>query len=410
MKKFLYIVDSFPPVNNQISIRSLEFSKRLMSTDYRPIILTRNLTRRMPLDHSLLNEVPKQLKIYRTKVFELKRRYGLRTLGVKILSKIINVFFFIHWIPFAYIDGRKILKANLDIKLIYTSGPPFFNFLIAFLLHRKFKVPYIIEYRDPWQFSPYIGKKRLQNKLFEIFENKIIYFAKSIITISQALKSLYLRHFPEINEKNVYSIENGLIIKDLKNSYEFSPQKITLTFVGSLYGKRNISPLLEIISKLKLNHFFDDIDLKIKIFGKYNKLSLEKLANDYNIQDVIILGPYLTRSEIHRQVQKSTMAIHIGENVDYPTIAFKVWDYLSNRKKVLYLGREDSFTGNFLTKNDFGTIIPINDIKKGERKFKDLIKSIKNGSFNQQIELGKLQEYRWEEKFNKLMKCLKDSF
>ena len=38
--KFIYIVDSFPPLNHQVGIRTLEISKRLVKQNIFPIILS----------------------------------------------------------------------------------------------------------------------------------------------------------------------------------------------------------------------------------------------------------------------------------------------------------------------------------------------------------------------------------
>ena len=41
-------------------------------------------------------------------------------------------------------------------------------------------------------------------------------------------------------------------------------------------------------------------------------------------------------------------------------------------KKILYLGREDSYTANFIKKNNFRLTIPINNVQKGIEIFKNL--------------------------------------
>ncbi len=111
--KFLFVVNSFPPLNNQNSLRALEISKRLFKKDKYPLILTRKVIKREPKDYSLVKLIPRGLEIYKTPVIELKKRYSLKTLFFKITAKIFNIHYFIHWIPFAYLTGRKLLKNSL---------------------------------------------------------------------------------------------------------------------------------------------------------------------------------------------------------------------------------------------------------------------------------------------------------
>lgn len=49
---------------------------------------------------------------------------------------------------------------------------------------------------------------------------------------------------------------------------------------------------------------------------------------------------------------------------------------MSRRKKVLYLGREGSYTAKFLKENNLGFIIPINNINLGVQKFIKLIEEL----------------------------------
>ncbi|MFX0106326.1 MAG: hypothetical protein ACFE75_12675, partial [Candidatus Hodarchaeota archaeon] len=179
---------------------------------------------------------------------------------------------------------------------------------------------------------------------------------------------------------------------------------------GHLYGQRNIVPLLKIISDLKKKSFFKNQEFILKIFGKYDKLFLKKYIKRLGIQDQVYLGEYLTRSRIFEEISECNLAVHIGENVNYPTIAFKVWDYLSCRKKILYLGREDSYTAQFLKKNNFGIIIPINNINEGKKIFEELLKDLKKSNFANLIEKEKLVQYSWDNIVDKFRLCVENLF
>lgn len=409
--KFLFIVDSFPPLNNQSSLRALEISKRLFKEDKYPLILTRRVLQRQPKDYSLIKMIPRGLEIYKTPIIELKKKYSLKTLFFKMMAKILNIYYYIHWIPFAYLTGKELLKKKKDIKFIYSTGPPFYSHIIAYLLKKKFNVPLFIEYRDPWSFSPYspFKKGNLTQNINLKIERKILRSADVIIVISSALKSFLIEKFPLIKQKPIYSIENGLNLKEYPLLTEVKDNKIIFTFIGTLYGKRDIKPLLNLFSILKKEKMFENLKFTLKIFGKYDKESLNRIINNLNIQDLVFLGEYLTRSQIFEEIKGCTLTVHIGENLDYPTIGFKVWDYLSCRKKILYLGREDSYTANFLKKNDFGVVIPINDLKKGREFLKNLLFEINFNKFNNTIDKEKIENFTWDKKVKKLEMCIEEN-
>ncbi len=403
-QKFLYIVESFPPLARINGIRAFEFSKRLFYNQFYPIILTRSNIKGKLVNYASKKDIPTSFKIYRTHSFELKNDY--------IIFLINNFFrpdFYIDWIPFAYIKAKNILKRNKNIQFLYASGPLFSALIIGYLLKKKFNLPLIIEYQDPWSYNPYLKEnEQMLNKKIDLFlEKKILKSADLIVTVSTALNCFLRTKFPFINGKPLYSIPNGLNINDISKTIQKEKTEILFTFTGNLYGKRDISPLLKIVSELKRENFFKDFNLKIQIFGTYKKSELENIIKKLHIENQVFLGSYIPIFQVYQEIKNSDLAIHIGENMDYPTISFKVWDYLSCNKKILYLGREDSFTSQFLKENDLGIIIPLNNLERGKVILKELLTDISKNSFNNEIGKEKILEFTWEKRGEILLNIIK---
>ncbi|MFX1501755.1 MAG: glycosyltransferase [Promethearchaeota archaeon] len=391
-------MDSFAPINNQISIRAKQFCKRFIKYEIFPIILTPRMLKNSNKDNKLLKGLI-NLKIFRTPLLELNNNLFER------------IKFYIHWIPFAYIWGKKIIKKHQnEIKFIYASGPKFSTHIIAYFLKLKFKIPIIIEYRDPWGFNPYNieNVSKLVKSINLFLEKKILKTANIIITISSELKEFLIRHFKEIHNKKICIIENGFSLQDKKNLKNKTNRVITFTFIGTLYAKRTIIPLFRIISKIRNYELLNLFDFRIRIFGKYNKNLLQDIVDRLKIKKYIFFGNYLNRKELINEIKNSTMPLHVGESLNYPTIAFKVWDYLSCQKKILYLGKKDSYTADFLKNNQFGITIPLNSLDEGTLIFKNLLKDLYNNRYNTSIEKEKLLKFSWKSKFQKLLTCLNE--
>ncbi|MHA1284639.1 MAG: glycosyltransferase [Promethearchaeota archaeon] len=408
--KILYIIDSFPPSGLQSGIRALEFSKRLLKLNIDPIILTKEIESNNMFTKGLVNEIPDNLKIIRTKFLVYRKIFFF-------LNHIIKFDKFFQWFPYAYLQGKRILKEYKNIKLILTSGPNFQCHIISYFLSKKYKKPLILEYRDPWSFNPYhnVGKRLFSiDKIVEyIFEKLILKRANYIIVISKPLKEHLIKFFPFTKNKKIIIIPNGLNLHNynIKNNEKRKPlDKIVFTFTGTIYGKRSIIPLLLIISKLNKENFFHNFNLKINIFGLIYHLNLNALIKKLRIEQFIYYGGVIDRTEALKEIRKCYLPIHIGENIDYPTISFKVWDYLETGKKILYIGREDSYTGKFLRKYNLGFIIPINNLDKGIQKFKELILKIKSGNINVKGDEKTIQRFSWDERVNKLKNIILNKF
>jgi len=109
---------------------------------------------------------------------ELKNKYLL-----EILNHFFRFDFYLSWIPFALFTARRIFHKNTKITFIYAAGPPFDNHIIGYLLHRKYKIPLIVEYRDIWSFNPYLNKHErwLNQKIDNFFEKKILNASRGVV-------------------------------------------------------------------------------------------------------------------------------------------------------------------------------------------------------------------------------------
>jgi glycosyltransferase involved in cell wall biosynthesis len=239
----------------------------------------------------------------------------------------------------------------------------------------------------------------LTKKNYNKIEKKVLKTSDAIIAISEGLKDYLIESFPSIVQKEkVFVLPNGLdMSSSLTTDVSFPPtSEIVFTFTGKLYGLRDLKPLIKIVSSVKDLGKLEDISLKINIFGRYNFEYLSNLIQKYKVSEYFSLNGFIPRPECLKKISESTLTLHIGENFNYPTISFKVWDYLSMRKKIIYLGREDSFTARFLKENDLGFTIPVNEHDLGVKKFISLIDRLKSNQINLEVEPKQLSNYTWD--------------
>ena len=408
-KEILYLSYHFPPYSNILSNRATEFSKRLIKSGYKIFVVSAKNNKNAPIDKELLKAVDSPL-IQNTQVYNLSFSSSGVASSVKkisILKELFNIFLFFHWLPLSFVKSCQIIRNN-HIKIIYTSAPPFFSLVLGYLLKKIFKIPLITEYRDPWSDNPYFlgNVSEFTKKNYNKIDKKVLKTSDAIIAISEGLKEYLIKSFPSIVQKEkIFVLPNGLEMNSsLPTGARFPPNnKIVLTFTGKLYGLRDLKPLIKIVSSVKELGKLKGVSLEINIFGRYNFEYLSNLIQKYNVSEYFSLNGFIPRNECLKKISESTLTLHIGENFNYPTISFKVWDYLSMRKKIVYLGREDSYTARFLKDNNLGFTIPVNDHKAGVKEFISLIDRLVSNQINLEIDPKQLSNYTWDNLTPKLI-------
>jgi glycosyltransferase involved in cell wall biosynthesis len=409
LKEILFISYHFPPFSKILSIRAAEFTQRLANNGYRIFIVSAKSDKNSYKDRELLEKVNSPM-IKNTKVFNLsfaKEGFQSKIKKTTLYFEIFNLVLFLHWIPFAFLASRRIVKKN-NIKLIYVSAPPFFTLLLGFLLKFSCKIPLIIEYRDPWSYNPYLKDtmtKSLENFYLKM-EKKALKSADWIIAISEGMKKFLLENFSETKNKHIHVIPHGINVDDIDKITKRSniPKEITFTFTGNLYGLRDLEPLVKIVSTSHKLGKLNDTSFYINIFGRYDSKHLTSLFKKYDVSNYFHLGGFIPRDVCLEEVYNSSLALHVGENLNYPTLSFKVLEYLSMRKKIVYIGREESYTAKFLEKFGLGITLPINDHDLGLKRFEELIEGLKMQTFRSSISLDDLSQFTWEERTNDLIK------
>jgi len=411
LKEILFISYYFPPFSKILSIRAAEFTKRLVKNGYKIFVISSKSNKNAHKDGELLRKVKSPL-IKNTKVFNLsfaKEGFQSNIKKTTLYFEIFNMVLFLYWIPLAFLASRRIIKKN-NIKLIYVSAPPFFTLLLGYILKFFCKIPLIIEYRDPWSYNPYL--KETMTKSIENFylkmEKRILKSADRIITISEGMKQFLLDNFPETRNKRIHAIPHGINIDDIEKITKRSniPKEITLTFTGNLYGLRDLEPLIRIVSKSHELGKLNNISLNINIFGRYDSKYLTSLFKKYDVYKYFHLEGFVPRDVCLEEVLNSSLALHVGENLNYPTLSFKVLEYLSMRKKIVYIGREESYTAKFLEKYGLGITLPINDLDLGLKRFEELIEGLKKQTFQTNISSDDLYKFTWDERTNDLIKII----
>ncbi|MFD0799456.1 glycosyltransferase family 4 protein [Maribacter chungangensis] len=375
MNKVLIISYYWPPAGGPGVQRWLKFVKYLRDFDVEPVVYVPENPQYPITDSSFLNEVPKDITIYKQPIFEPYRFASLlsRRNTKRISSGIIQsanqslTEKFLLWIRgnFFIPDARKywvrpsveflheILKKE-GIGTIITTGPPHSVHLIGHFLKQHNKVQWIADFRDPWTSIGYHKKLKLmgwaKNRHKEL-EALVLNTADKLVVTSETTK----REFRQLTNKPIKVITNGFDTeKPLAVPLD---QKFTISHIGSMLSGRNPQNLWQVLAELVKENIAFNKALCLQFIGVISKDVLEEIKANGLEHFLKVIG-YVPHDEALAYQQKSQVLL-LAE-IDSPEttgiIPGKLFEYMASGRPILGVGPKNWEVSTMVAQTKTGAI------------------------------------------------------
>ncbi|RTE51820.1 glycosyl transferase family 1 [Arenibacter aquaticus] len=373
MQKVLIITYYWPPAGGPGVQRWLKFVKYLRDFDIEPIVYTPENPNYPITDTSFLDEVPKDIRVYRRKIFEpyalagifSKKKTKQISAGIitsknqSLLEKVLlwirgNLF-----IP----DARKFwvgpsvtfLSDILEkeaIGTVITTGPPHSVHLIGRELKRQLKINWVADFRDPWTSIGYHKKLMLTSfaqRKHKQLERLVLNEADKIIVTSNTTK----KEFAAITNNPIKVITNGYDTYPIIN--EPLDEAFTLSHIGSLLTGRNPHNLWKALSELI--HEFPDFKevFRLQLAGVVSSDVLESIYF-YGLQPYTHLLGYISHEEALQYQKRSQVLLLVEINTEETQgiIPGKVFEYMAAKRPILGVGPVNWEVGRLITESNTG--------------------------------------------------------
>ncbi|MGB2867925.1 MAG: hypothetical protein WBD36_05705, partial [Bacteroidota bacterium] len=326
MKKVLIVTYYFPPSGGPGVQRVLKFVKYLPQFGWEPVVLTVQDGDFPARDESLLQEIPGNVHVYRTKIFEPYRIYrkltgkapgaavdvenipkpGEKKSLAESAAEIIRGTFFIPdarigWFPYAVPQGIQIIK-NEHIDAIYSSSPPYTAAVVARELHRKTGLPWIAGFRDPWTgFLSTPDRWLFPRKIDEYLERSVAEDANLIEAAWVGINADFQEKYPHINRLKFLHLPNGFDSEDYPEFDGKPNERFTVTYTGSMYGKRNPETLLRAVKELIEEKKVDPSKVRLKFIGRFGG-DVRAMFSEFPSEDVVEVVGYVPHGESIREL------------------------------------------------------------------------------------------------------------
>lgn len=389
MKKVLIVSYFFPPVGGGSVMRVTKFCKYLPEFGWSPTVLTA-AQHSVVSDPTLLNELPDGVKVIRVPVSvtqRIKQRFIRRTVsnsmshtavashGIRrIAEKVFLALQDVISVPDQYkswgvpaLHHINTLLRTEKFDAIITTSPPHSVHNLGSLVAKRYRIPWIADFRDPWVGNPlFTHRFSWHRSLASKMEKNVIEKAQRVLVVTDhmqlQLTDRYSGVVPNLNEK-VLTLTNGWDEDDFvglkaKNS---PTSQLLISYVGSIGGTRSSYPLLDALTQLR--KFRPDVfkDIAVRFVGLFSD-SQQRWKNTMGNQ-VYFNSHVPHRESLQYMLDTDVLLVvlHAAEAAEFAYTG-KVFEYIGSGRPILGL-TGDSLASKLILRERLGWAVdPMNTL------------------------------------------------
>jgi glycosyltransferase involved in cell wall biosynthesis len=238
-----------------------------------------------------------------------------------------------------------LFKTQRKYDIIVVTSPPLFVGLIAYVISRIKRVPFIFEIRDLWPESAIdtgVIKSKILIKLALLFERFIYKNALAINVLTPAFRETLIRmkHVPEnkifyVSNAADFSISENLVnsfnYKNFRSELGISDETLVIIYVGAHGVANGLDQILDAAKILK-----NDKVLFLLLGDGMLKRSLVQRSVAEEINNVRFIDP-VSKLDVFKYILSSDIGTSVLiKNDTFKTVfSNKTFDYMSCKKPIL---------------------------------------------------------------------------
>jgi len=257
------------------------------------------------------------------------------------------------WQPTAMAVASKIHEqVNVDV-CIAEHGPDASLFL-ARSFSKKYKVPWITDFRDPILR----GFNGLKKYIYKKYSRHLLTTAKATISVNSYLQTLDEAHF----NLPGYTITNGYDKEEFENIATEKNGKFIISYFGSYGSSQDIDLFLR-----GFKSFIDSVDSddKHSIVFSYTGLKhkdINQRASKYSIESNVETKDYVPRHEALKKMLQSDILLLLAFAPYLVTELYfkegvqpgKVFEYMACKRPVLSIPKDNGMLDKLITYTNIG--------------------------------------------------------
>ena len=423
----LIIASNFPPIQSAGVYRTLRMAKYLPALGWKLNILTlstNTLQQGTSIDPALLDQIPTDIQIYRAParfpIEKLNRILGRNRQSAKEkvalngitgggtttgkMPKKSSAGFYqrlkdqltlpwmtpdrmVGWVGPAAKLGTVAVRES-ETNVIYSSGPPWSNHLVAVRIVAATGLPWVADFRDPWggnAFRPGRSGDTWAGRKHRELESRVYRNASVVIFNTDRSRSDAVDRIGESLANKSVVIPNGFdpahfegldLSSSSPDTVKPASEPLQIIHAGSFYGKRNVDSLLSAIGELKRAGKLSAADVQLSLIGRVREHE-QTLVKQHSIRDIVALEPPVSHHDCLQRLRDADLLLLVQTEAPL-CIPGKLYEYIAIGKPVLTVA-SDGATADLVAAESIGECIAPTDITGLKICLLDLVDRHRNG-------------------------------
>jgi len=259
------------------------------------------------------------------------------------------------------------LPPNERPDVVLATGKPWTSLLVGKSIAKKFRVPFVADFRDPLINNPtdIVGSDWVE-KSKQKLERQLCTSADRVISTTPELSDCFISRYPALKAKfvtitNGYDDDNSRLgMKPMESVERVNAQRRTLEFChfGTIYGNRAptvfFQALMELLNENEIRHG----QLRVRFIGSWLPTSnvCESLAREVENAGLISREPPITHELCLQAMARADLLLTFQPGFPLQ-IPGKIYEYIAARRPLLIIGGEGA-TANLVERYRLGACCP----------------------------------------------------
>lgn len=367
MKRLLFLAYFFPPIGGGGCQRSLKLVRYLKPLGWESTVVTARDPDYWILDPSLLPEVPESTEVIRARGLtshrlvrllaggglSVERRQGERDPRSfqrlrRLQSWLLIPDGYLPWAREAERASARRIEAG-GVDAIWTTSSPESAHLAGLGLKRRFGLPWIADFRDPWVGRvTYHPPTPWHDARHRALERAVVEAADRVTLVSDAMAALYRERYADLPGERFVTVPNGFDSDDwiradklatapaAANDADRDRGRMVLLHAGQLAHRPTVRTLLAASRRVLESDPAAASALRLRFLGGNEELLPEE-SRDPALQGIVELSPSRPHLEALAAMRRADALVLLGHGGEADSLLYtgKIYEYLTSGRPVL---------------------------------------------------------------------------